>query len=127
MPLANYYHDAFEYEPEYQFETKGKAGIPATTERIVCPTCNGNGNHFRKDLDENEMIKSIQEDGDEDSMEAYQSGAFNQICTECNGRNVIDQVNFDNLPQWAIDSINEYNKEESFNEQVRFAENGYQY
>jgi hypothetical protein len=67
--------------------------LPA--ERVVCPECNGNGHHFRSDLDENKMVELIEADGDEDEMDHYRRGGYDQTCSECKGRNVIDQVNWD--------------------------------
>lgn len=67
--------------------------LPA--ERVVCESCRGNGHHFRSDLDENRMIELIEEDGDEEEMEHYRRGGYDQTCHECKGRNVVDQVNWD--------------------------------
>lgn len=67
--------------------------LPA--ERVVCPTCSGNGHHFRSDLDENRMIELIEEDGDDEEMEHYRRGGYDQTCQECKGRNVVDQVDWD--------------------------------
>jgi DnaJ-class molecular chaperone len=125
MMKTNYYHKSFEYQDEYDYEKLGERGIEANATRIVCPTCNGDGRHFRTDLDENAMVGSFQEDMDDDGMEAYQGGAFDQVCTECNGRNVVDEVDWSSIPKWASDCANEWDEEEAMNERVRFAENGY--
>ena len=121
------YHESFEYQEQYNAEKLGTEGIQVQATKIVCPNCNGTGSHFRADLDENLMVQSIQEDGDEDSWEAYRGGAFDQVCTECNGNNVVDSLDYSTVPEWAIKCIEEWNKQERIDEQVRFAENGYQY
>lgn len=67
--------------------------LPA--ERVVCQSCRGNGHHFRSDLDENRMIELIMEDGDDEEMDHYRRGGYDQTCQECKGRNVVDQVDWD--------------------------------
>ena len=64
-------------------------------EVVVCPSCRGNGQHFRSNLDENRMVELIQEDGGEDEMEHYRRGGYDQVCSECHGRNVVNEVNWD--------------------------------
>lgn len=125
--LTHFYHPSFEYQEGYDFEKLGARGIIVQSERVVCPTCNGNGSHFRKDLDENLLVRGIQEDQDEDSMEAYRGGAFNEVCTECNGRNVVDQPRWESLPKWATEAVEQYEQDLLDDEAIRFAECGYQY
>lgn len=120
-----YYHESFEYQEDYDFNTLGKKGITVTSKRIVCPTCNGTGSHFRTDLDENSLVQSIMEDGDDDGYNAYRNGAFDQGCTECNGNNVIEDVDWDTVPKWASDCISEWEEDKAHDERVRYAENGY--
>tara|TARA_R110000803_G_scaffold45305_1_gene95512 strand:- start:368 stop:748 length:381 start_codon:yes stop_codon:yes gene_type:complete len=121
------YHDSFEYQSEYDSEKLGTTGISVSSKKEVCYTCDGNGEHFRKDLDENAMVNSLREDGDDDGYAAYRNGAFNQVCTECNGENVVDKVDWNTIPSWAKDCISEWETDKMFEEQVRFAENGYHY
>lgn len=128
--LINFYHESFEFNDNYDFKKLGNTGIQATAKRIVCPTCNGDGHHFRKDLDENDMVRSLQEDDDCDEglgMRAYLRGAFDEICTECKGRNVVDSIDFSTAPEWVEKAIDEWNEDEYLNEQTRFAENGFRY
>jgi len=125
--ITRLYHESFEYQEQYNAEKLGTTGIQVQATKIVCPTCNGTGSHFRADLDENLMVQSIQEDADEDSWQAYRGGAFDQVCTECSGRNVVDDVAWETVPSWAKDCIDEWEQEKAFDEQIRFAENGYRY
>ena len=123
---TRFYHPALKYQDDnYDFDKLGETGISLEAERIVCLTCNGNGSHFRKDLDENSMVSSIQDDCDEDSMEAYQNGAFDQVCTECNGRNVVDEVKWSTTPKWIEECVNEWETEIHHDALVRHAECGY--
>lgn len=124
---TQFYHDSFEYQDEYDFETLGNTGITANSSRIVCPTCNGNGRHFRRDLDENLMVDSFREDCDEDGFNAYRNGAFDEVCTECNGNNVIDDVDWDTLPIWVKNCIEDWEDDIRIDEQVHRAECGYRY
>lgn len=107
MKPIMFYHESFEYQDEYDFDKLGETGILVPAKKIVCPTCNGNGSHFRTDLDENLLIDGMREDGDEEGIESYQGGAFDQVCTQCNGKNVVDDV-WDNLPSWAKSCISEW-------------------
>ena len=74
------------------------------TSKIVCPCCNGEGTTFRRDLDESKLVESMAEDGDYDALDSYYKGAYDEICSMCNGRNVIDAISWD----WFA---NEYPKE----------------
>jgi len=80
--------------PAITDEEGDKIVMPIQAETIVCPECHGGGSHFRRDLDENRLVESMEEDGDEDGLEAYHRGGFSQTCTECKGRNVIQEVNW---------------------------------
>jgi hypothetical protein len=75
----------------------------------VCPTCEGHGTHFRSDLDENDLLRSMYEDGDEDGIENYRQGIFDQVCSECKGKRVIEVPH---LPDWAQEKIDEWNLDE---------------
>lgn len=118
-----YYHKSFDYQDEYKPKNNQK-GILVDAERIVCPTCNGNGHHFRRDLDENAMIDSFREDMDEDGFNAYRNGVFDQKCVECGGNKVVD---IPKLPKWAQDCVNDWEEEQAMQERVRKAECGYRY
>lgn len=121
---TRYYHEAFEYQDEYDYDKLGDSGILVDGERIVCPRCNGEGHHFRNDLDENAMVDSFNEDGDDDGFIAYRRGAFDQRCEECNGKRIVD---IPKLPKWAADCINEWEEDRRLDEKIRRAECGYQW
>ena len=95
--------------------------LPAT--RIVCPTCNGYGHHFRSDLDENGLIDSMKEDGDYEGINMYYKGAFDQNCSECKGQKVLDEIDmkyfYEEHPKEAK-AIDDWEREEM--EYVRYAE-----
>ena len=99
-----YYHGALEYhDPETGLYDKTETinpegGISVVVCKVVCPTCEGEGTHFRSDLDETSLYDSMVEDGDYDGIEAYRKGRFDQVCGECNGLRVVDEPQ---LPEWA--------------------------
>jgi len=122
---VKFYHKSLEYSENYNFDKLGTSGISLNCQRVVCPTCNGNGSHFRNDLDENNMINSINDDCDEDSFNAYLNGAFDQTCTECNGQNVVDYPNWSIAPDWIQKCVNDWEEEERHDAIVRRAERGF--
>jgi hypothetical protein len=81
--------------------------------KIVCPCCDGEGHHFRSDLDENDLVRGIRQEHDYESWELYKSGAFNQTCSHCKGRNVVDELDWDYFeemyPEYAK-KVHEYNR-----------------
>ena len=103
-----YYHESFEYQDEYDYKSNGTKGIAVGSTKIVCPTCNGTGSHFRRDLDENALIDNIQEDGDDEGMKSYLSGDYDQVCTNCRGNNVVNQIDWDTVPEWARKCIDQW-------------------
>jgi hypothetical protein len=120
-----FYHECFEYNEN--FISLNSTSISLDAERIVCPTCNGNGHHFRTDLDENDMVNSFNEDGDNDGFEAYLNGSFDQKCTECEGRNIVDVPLWDKAPKWIAEAIQEYNEDKRLDAEIYRAECGYQW
>ena len=121
------YHESFEYKSEYDSEMLGTTGIDVSSKKEVCHTCRGNGRHFRTDLDEQAMVDSFRDDCDDDGFNAYTNGAFDQVCGECKGERVVDEIDWDTVPSWAKDCIEEWDADKRFDEQVRLAENGYRY
>jgi DnaJ-class molecular chaperone len=67
-------------------------GVKPVTEIIVCPDCGGHGSHSRRDLDQSRLVDSMIEDGDDEGLERYYSGAFDVKCQTCHGRNVVQAV-----------------------------------
>lgn len=84
--------------------------LPA--QRIICPECNGYGSHFRRDLDENMMLATMREEGDWEGLADYDAGDYNEVCHRCDGRNVVDEINWDyfraEYPEEA-QQVDEYN------------------
>jgi hypothetical protein len=72
-------------------------------EMAVCPTCNGTGSHVRHDLDDSRMVDSMREDGDDEGLERYFNGAFDEVCTQCNGKNVVAEPVLDDEMAKEID------------------------
>jgi len=56
---------------------------------VVCPICEGEGSHERRDIDTSRMVDIMREDGDEEGLERYFAGAYNITCTECKGIRVV--------------------------------------
>lgn len=94
---------------EYTAENDGKDYIIVTGKMEVCPTCNGTGSHVRHDLDDSAMVDNMMEDGDHEGIEAYHDGAFDEICTQCGGNNV---VAIPELPEWANTAVSEWERDE---------------
>ena len=69
--------------------------IRLRAERIVCPTCNGSGSHVRRDIDDSMLVETMMDEGDYDGMDSYYRGGFDEVCTHCNGRNVVDEIDWD--------------------------------
>lgn len=125
MKTIKFYHESFEYNDN--FLALGEKGLVIKAQRIVCPECNGEGKHFRRDLDENDMIASFREDGNDDGYDAYLNGAFDQICNQCKGEKVLDEPIWDEAPTWVEKCIQDWNEDKRLEEQVRRAECGYQW
>lgn len=123
--IINFQHDVFIHcNPETgeydENEIVNPEGILSVQGRYcVCPTCQGNGTHFRRDLDENRLIDNMREDGDDEGIEAYYNGAFDQICEECRGNRVVAQPI---LPKWAEDALNDWYRAESISRAIEIAE-----
>jgi len=90
---VNFQHKALEHHENYP-----DGGLMVGGKYEVCTTCNGHGTHFRSDLDENNLVDMMREDGDYDGIEDYYNGAFDQVCSECKGKRV---VFIPILPEWA--------------------------
>jgi hypothetical protein len=72
-----------------------KVSLYLTATMEVCGCCQGLGRTFRGDLDESRLVESMESDGDQDGLDAYRAGAFDQTCRECRGRNVVQSVDWD--------------------------------
>lgn len=65
--------------------------IPSRKE--VCWACDGEGSIVNPAIDGNGISTDSEEWADPDFREAYMSGAYDVMCPECKGRNVIDVPN----------------------------------
>lgn len=65
--------------------------IELPVKRVVCPRCDGNGSHVNPAIDGHGLSH---EDfaQDPDFAEGYFSGRYDIPCEECDGRNVIDEL-----------------------------------
>ena len=119
----NYKHPALEYcnpltgEYDENINENGEIYVDATYE--VCPTCEGHGFHFRSDLDENNLIDGMQEDGDYEGIESYYSGAFDESCNQCAGQRVVQRPN---LPKWAEIMVYHWRQSQRESEAISAAE-----
>jgi hypothetical protein len=84
--------------------------------RSICHPCNGYGNHFRSDLDESKLVEGMEEDGDFEGLENYNNGGFDEICGNCNGQKVVDEIDW----LWFEKTHpKEFSKIQNYNEMVR--------
>lgn len=80
------------------FLDSGQIELP--TMRIVCPSCDGTGKSssylgaFTSDEFDNQF--------DPEEQEAYFAGAYDKVCDQCEGRNVIEVVNEDRIPAGLV-------------------------
>jgi len=111
------YHDPLTGEYNENINEDGNIYVNATYE--VCGTCQGNGHHFRSDLDENNLMDSMHEDGDYESIESYYRGAFDETCNQCSGERVV--LNPD-LPKWAEELIFDWQRFENESRAISDAE-----
>lgn len=111
------YHDPITGKYNEDFNEEGELYVDSKYE--VCSTCGGHGSHFRSDLDENALVDGMREDGDEDGIESYYGGSFDQVCSECNGNKVVLEPV---LPDWAKEAIHLWNKCEYESSSIRDAE-----
>ncbi len=61
----------------------------------------------------------MREDCDEEGIEAYYNGSFDQICEECNGQRVVFSPI---LPEWARELIWNYNYNVGVHNAIRDSE-----
>ena len=103
-------HPALEYVEHSDHE--GGDYVMVTGRMVVCPECGGEGRHVRRDLDDSAMVDSMREDGDDEGLQAYFGGAFDEICRECTGKNVVLAPDADSVPKWAQEAIDDWNQSE---------------
>lgn len=67
--------------------------LPAV--RVVCPVCDGSGKHVNPAIDGHGLGPEDFED--QDFAESYWSGAYDVQCEECNGRNVVEELDWERI------------------------------
>ena len=101
MAKLKFQHDALKYAEEHD----GTDFLMVEGKMEVCPECQGTGSHVRHDLDDSAMVDSMREDGDDEGLRRYFSGAFDEVCRVCGGDNVVLEPNWDDVPVWAQKAI----------------------
>ncbi len=81
---------------EFQREERGEF-VKLPVHRIVCPRCDGDGNHTNPAIDGNGITASEMEELGEDFAEGYVRGDYNVCCEVCHGKNVVDEVDLEKL------------------------------
>jgi len=89
MAKLRFEHPALKYCDEHD----GTDFLMVDGKMEVCPECQGTGSHVRKDLDDSAMVDSMREDGDDEGLRRYFSGAFDEVCRVCGGDNVVLEPN----------------------------------
>lgn len=108
MRKTKFQHPALEYCEEHN----GTDFIIVQGSIIVCPTCEGTGVHDRQDLDCSKLVDNMYDDGDFDGVQNYFNGQYSQVCKQCNGKNVVVEPNWNQLPEWAMKAIEEWDQSE---------------
>lgn len=108
MSKFKFYHpalDGLDYEPIF-LEYKN----------VVCPACDGEGYHFRSDIDGQEveyLNQDLDLDLEEDDLNVYRPSKqrftrYHQKCECCKGNRVIKSYDESELPKWVLKLINEH-------------------
>lgn len=64
----------------------------------VCPTCNGKGRHVNPSIDAHGITaEEWDRDWDYEDREMYLNGSYDVTCYECNGTNVVPEINKERL------------------------------
>ena len=108
-------HDALKYSEEHD----GTNFLMVEGQMEVCPTCGGTGAMERRDLDMSLVTDSMLEDGDYEAYEHYMKGGYDVPCDHCRGKNVVFEANWELVPEWARDAIEDW--EESRRESDRIS------
>lgn len=120
----NYQHPALSYHDpitgKYNEDINEEGELYVNAKYEVCSSCDGHGSYFRSDLDENALVEGMRDDCDEEGIDAYYGGSFDQICSECHGKRVVANPT---LPDWADTLLQEWyqieKRERNYAEQER--------
>jgi hypothetical protein len=95
-------------------EDGGEEELRLPSHRLVCPRCNGGG---EQDIFGN-GVPSRYFDEDPDFASDYRSGMYSKPCEECKGRNVVDEIDYDELDaetrakvEWHEEQVANYEAE----------------
>jgi len=105
-------------ETGYSGNHDGSDYIMVEGKMVVCPTCQGTGMMERQDLDMSRMVDNMREDGDDEGLERYFSGAFDVVCSHCNGSNVVLEPVWESVPKWAIDEMEAWDRSERESQRI---------
>jgi hypothetical protein len=91
MKQTRIYHEALKYDADGNEVAEGQHFIEVPCHKEVCPSCGGEGYHFRGDLDETRMREIYAEDG----RDNFNPMDYSVRCTTCEGNNVVDAPDWD--------------------------------
>jgi DnaJ-class molecular chaperone len=102
------------WQPVYFENPKGRVRvIELKTIKIVCPRCKGTGVHDRAGFSDGFTMSEMAEMGQE-FADDYASGEFDDTCSDCNGLNVVDSIDYDSLANAVIEQMNRYHQSQSY-------------
>lgn len=96
---------------------KGKLAthqVELPAKRIVCPRCDGSGSHVNPNIDGNGITGEEMDQLGEEFRENYMSGFYDVTCEECHGRNVIEEIDRDQLTPKMLKRLEDMEREEAY-------------
>jgi hypothetical protein len=89
-------------------------GFTVPTTKVVCPCCDGEGSYVNPSIDGNGLSRDdIDEMGGDEFLADYVSGMYDVTCAECDGRNVVDDIDRDRATPEAIEFWDEWLQDEA--------------
>jgi len=104
-------HPALKYVENDEHD--GDDRIYVSGQMEVCPRCEGTGVHDRQDIDTTKLVDDMREDCDYEGLENYFNGSYDVVCTRCKGKNVVFVPIAEEIPKWASDAIESWDREEA--------------
>lgn len=86
--------------------------IVLPTKMEVCDRCRGRGTHTNPSIDGNGITSAEWAEWDDDDREGYLTGAYDVMCEECHGRNVMEVVDEDQLGPEHLEAWNQQVQDE---------------
>lgn len=71
--------------------------------KVVCPRCRGEGKHINPSIDGHGIAGDDECWDDDDFRSMYFGGGYDVTCQECNGANVIDDIDEDRCTPEQLD------------------------